>query len=858
MSKPAYSGKGLSTKEALKKLINEISALLPKEKWAKERWLSLIRTSLSSGTEESLFPWPNLILSAIYFLILFVVGCHTGDLWIIVESLVILFFAAGNVFLNLHSLYMTKTEMHRRVQNVLEKLEWNYANDISWTPDNYPHLHTPLSASVVLQWTIRDGHKVNLPWAMLVQNDFIFLKPGQVAPGRCHSLENPNIVVNKGEILHLLPDHPGSANVSPIPEFKPPVEPQLFIIDETPYTQVVKTVLQRHNLNRPSSRLTKYQHLFFVQLLAQLLAPASLVLTMICNVVRYYQHPQAHNFMQLLVLHPIATSLPMVSLSFPLYWIVANYVALAKVMNDYLSFRHVHVTDDPFDDTPGHQQPNLILERAKQASDPNSLRNSFFSALLGQGQYLSRSENLIHVLGSITALCCTDKKGILSWPNTSAEKLFILRPESSETRVYSNADTASQSSNTCQDAGPESRPERGIVPEILTITHDIRNPYKVEFDDPSWRQYLTSLKPLGLGILLNTCNLSTEEKYTNFFNYLICESIRLENQAKEDEDEKPDTVQDNDHTDKNHHVGIELLPIVTRGCLCELAKKIGFEPGKVEAGYQFTNQLQTFRHVWGSFDDAGITSKFIRNLHLAHLKFPFPHMVSVTMHEKSAIPSTHLITQGTADIILDSCIDAWTGQDLMPLSEDTRKKILDFYQRASLSSYCTAFSYRPLLMSLPWKSVNEYLQLPSHTYPFYWKYTDNAEMADVDVVQNVGHISLGVANSSAAAEEQKDETHTKTLDDALACLELECNQTFLGMVQMQYQPLVDIVQLIDLLEKACIRFVHFSKENELRSRVFSEKMGLESGWNCHISLQSNDNAAMRKTVSYQCHPGYQR
>ena len=29
----------------------------------------------------------------------------------------------------------------------------------------------------------------------------------------------------------------------------------------------------------------------------------------------------------------------------------------------------------------------------------------------------------------------------------------------------------------------------------------------------------------------------------------------------------------------------------------------------------------------------------------------------------------------------------------------------------------------------------------------------------------------------------------------------------------------DIVQLIEELETACIRFVHFSKENELRSRV---------------------------------------
>ena len=211
---------------------------------------------------------------------------------------------------------------------------------------------------------------------------------------------------------------------------------------------------------------------------------------------------------------------------------------------------------------------------------------------------------------------------------------------------------------------------------------------------------------------------------------------------------------------------------------------------------------------------------------------------------------------GTADIILDSCIDTWTGQDLAPLSEDTRKKILDFYQRASLSSYCTAFSYRPLLMPLPWKDVDDYLQLPSHTYPFYWQYTDNAEVADADAVQNVGHISLGVTSHA----EPKDETHVKSLDDALACLELECNQTFLGMVQMQYQALVDIVQLIDLLEKACIRFVHFSKENELRSRVFSEKMGLESGWNCHISLKSNDTntSSMRKTVSYHCPPGYQK
>ena len=150
-------------------------------------------------------------------------------------------------------------------------------------------------------------------------------------------------------------------------------------------------------------RLTKYQHLFFVQLLAQLLAPGALVLALICNVVRFYHDDSITKpFIETLILWPLTVALPMVSLSFPIYWIVANYVALAKVMNDYLSFRHVHVTEDPFDDTPGHQQPNLILEKATKASDVSSLGTSFISALLGHGEYLSRTENLIHTLGSIT------------------------------------------------------------------------------------------------------------------------------------------------------------------------------------------------------------------------------------------------------------------------------------------------------------------------------------------------------------------------------------------------------------------------------------------------------------------------
>lgn len=60
------------------------------------------------------------------------------------------------------------------------------------------------------------------------------------------------------------------------------------------------------------------------------------------------------------------------------------------------------------------------------------------------------------------------------------------------------------------------------------------------------------------------------------------------------------------------------------------------------------------------------------------------------------------------------------------------------------------------------------------------------------------------------------------------------------------------MQLIEQLDKASVRFVHFSKENELRSRVFSEKMGLESGWNCHISLLSDKKSESKEDLDEVC------
>jgi hypothetical protein len=204
-----------------------------------------------------------------------------------------------------------------------------------------------------------------------------------------------------------------------------------------------------------------------------------------------------------------------------------------------------------------------------------------------------------------------------------------------------------------------------------------------------------------------------------------------------------------------------------------------------------------------------------------------------------------LLTQGTADIILDACDDFWSGKDLRPLREEERKRAQDFYQRNALTSYCTAFAYRPLrhgitgMLNSKTTEVSScdvaYLELPPESF-------DRSRHLEKSLCDFEGHsLSHSISSDSLLFTESREEP----VSDIEGCYEMQCHQIFIGMVTMQYQAQTDIVQLIERFDKACIRFVHFSKENELRSRVFSEKMGLESGWNCHISLlATNDHSSL--------------
>eukprot|EP00730_Choanoeca_flexa_P000300 TRINITY_DN10138_c0_g1_i1.p1 TRINITY_DN10138_c0_g1~~TRINITY_DN10138_c0_g1_i1.p1 ORF type:complete len:933 (+),score=138.95 TRINITY_DN10138_c0_g1_i1:405-2801(+) len=68
---------------------------------------------------------------------------------------------------------------------------------------------------------------------------------------------------------------------------------------------------------------------------------------------------------------------------------------------------------------------------------------------------------------------------------------------------------------------------------------------------------------------------------------------------------------------------------------------------------------------------------------------------------------------------------------------------------------------------------------------------------------------------------------------------LQNDQILLGAVAVKHRAAPDIKDLVDDLDTAGIRFVYFSAENELQSKAFAEEIGLETGWNCFISLSEN-------------------
>ncbi|XP_053949035.1 transmembrane protein 94 isoform X3 [Anastrepha ludens] len=817
---------GLTTRVALARLHDDIEKLLREHEatYAKESFYRRLRSAFVKPSDTPL-GWPAITATLFTMIALLI-----GDAYL--AAICVAAILSLDLCVVVRENNLRRTEIYRKTRQALADIKLA-ERDLcgEWQPCNYPHLCCPISPCVSLQWTYRDGNIVNLPWALLVRGDHIVLRPGHITPGPCTEV-NGKRTFEMHEIYG-----PTQVNDPPVrPLARAPLPDLVCSLQTTPFLDNLRVILE-NALKRPSTIYNQQRYLLVTKYIQQWGFICALCLTLFAGLLRINglssspsagRHSDEQHYWKYVFLEtPAAAVIPLLPLIFPIMWISMNLWGVAR-LQCFLKIPQVLITKDSeksFEedlDTPTFDYENISLLRS------NVFRN-WWQLWNGDSELLPRSSNLVQVLGSITALCCIDKKGILSWPNPTAEKVFFLHDTDDEHLDERSTSCSTLNTESNRTSQAESK-DGGIVAEVLDLTHDQHCPFRLEFDDHEWKSHIKSLKPLGLAILLNTCSPLTHAHYAQFCGHVTAVAML-------DKDLVP-------VTNRYAIVDSSLTSFLHGRCLCELAKQIGFTDHATDR-FSLEGQLASYRHLQPEVVRRDI--RFARQLQLSSkVKVPFPHSLSVVMRENPG-GYLSLFTQGTADIIMDFCDDFWDGKDLRPLSAQDRKKALDFYQRSALTAYCTAFSYRPLRHGINGALSGAkhtggpiaYLELPPES-KIRMQHVDRAHC---DFESGHGHAKLShsISTDSLLFSESKDDD----INDVDGCFEMQCHQVFIGMVTMQYQAQTDIVQLVERLERACIRFVHFSKENELRSRVFSEKMGLESGWNCHISLlnEADDKAS---------------
>ncbi|XP_060071400.1 transmembrane protein 94-like [Ylistrum balloti] len=807
---------GYSTREALSVLYDELTAEVDKyeDETKHKKWRSYL-SLFHHAHIKSAFHWTSLLLLLGLCIALFVAFIISnvndedvsGRGWWMAEVVVILLTVTTNICFNIWNGKQAHEELIYVTRLSLSKLEECIDNN-TWNNSNYPTLHAPISPCVSLQWTIRDKEVVNLPTTLLVQGDIILLRPGQEAPAECREVEESNegqdTFLKMGDVYS--PQGEDYTEEIKGPHGKSPLTSKQFILLETPFIKHIRLILE-DSTRRPVSNTEKVRYIICSKWLEHRILPVVLILVLITNVLRLvYLKGHSGHWAEMILVLPSHTLLPLLPLLFPLAWRLLNFYGQARVFTVFSVAKDTKVTcEDSFS-----TNSTISVDEARVDMDWTLVRDWFWLVLSGRAPAPTRRVNISHILGSVTSLCCVDKKGLLSWPNPSAEKVFFL---SSHDKGNPTIDISS-TDNDKKKEGNDTKPalvkayESPSHVEVLDLTHDSKNVFGLRFDDPTWKNHLNSLKPLGLNILLNTCNIKTVEWYTQFTDHVASEALENE----------------------------ETVAVVNRRCLCELARQIGFSDKAMDI-FTLERILGMYKHV---HPDESAKERLHRAKSFIQHKIPMPNLVSVVVREKAS-GLGQVLSQGTADLLLACCSDYWDGEDVSVLTESDRKKILDFYHRTSMASYCTAFSYRPLTQHISPHLDNLYIQLSHGGNVIFNSCSETQRDSNTDSNTDLVHETRLLSDSSRAfsVDSLFDTTSISSIEDIPGCCQAQNNQIFIGMVSMQYQARQEVVQLIEKLEVACIRFVHFSQENEVRSRVFAEKMGLEAGWNCHISMLSD-------------------
>lgn len=441
---------------------------------------------------DSPLHWFSILITVICIVCLFAIENYfSGTLILIILLLTI------SVVVREYTL--KEQEIFTKIAYILKDIRLAVELSEQWTKHNYPNTCSPVSPCVTLQCTYRDGELHNLPWALLVKGDYIVMRPGQTAPGCCTEINGVR-EFKSGETY----SQNNSVNPPKRPTARIPMPNLICRMDATPYLENLQITMKQF-LDKPQTIHNKQRNFLVtncVQKWGTITAGLVALLAAVMNTSELFftHHKDDIHWSEMFILHPVAVVVPLLPLIFPILWIALNLWGMAK-LETLISIPKPfdeHTADGESHKSMSFQEDDLdtpVVDWDNMKLPFRSNMGNFLALIRGSAHLLGRSSNAVGVLGSITALTCVDKKGILSWPNPTAEKIFFLRDSE-----LNGDDEGDVSTSECDSdaTGPAAQQQKqSTIAEVLDLTHDQHSPFRLEFDDHEWKYHLNSLKPLG-------------------------------------------------------------------------------------------------------------------------------------------------------------------------------------------------------------------------------------------------------------------------------------------------------------------------------------------------------------------------
>ena len=125
--------------------------------------------------------------------------------------------------------------------------------------------------------------------------------------------------------------HSGSGVFS-APQARVPLRNKVYKLQETPYLSNVRMALDMA-LDRPVTYHNRERHLVMICCIEQLLYPILLIIVLMFNLIRYlylYEIVGIGHWAELFLLQPVAVTLPLLPIAFPVWWIMLNCFGMAR------------------------------------------------------------------------------------------------------------------------------------------------------------------------------------------------------------------------------------------------------------------------------------------------------------------------------------------------------------------------------------------------------------------------------------------------------------------------------------------------------------------------------------------------